>query len=358
MIISCKKNESTDIVTFDPGLESFSSDYEAVFSRIEILPIRSDFDSSAWFGKITDVKRYGDLFYLFDPDQSESITVINNNGKVTGQLKKPGDTTGTYKRLFAFAVDLASNSISVYSRSNQKITTYGLPDFQFLNERKVESFLMNLEYVDEKKLLCFNDQNSHDEFLTLLTESTSELLMKATYGFAGEAAEAWIFNEKQKHFFEPFSNILWQWDSAKSELKKLFQLEIKNQEVPEKLLESQNVLAIQDFFFQDENLLLFNNTVLINETLYGFVYRDLQEKLFFVIDMKNKEVVRVYNWESLFEVDYMPYPNCADENGLYSIAYLYPSQVKEMKGRFSLPTDGLEFIGRQEKPYLLKFYMK
>lgn len=112
---------------------------------------------SVFFGNIDHIKADDKQLYLFDPSKTRTITILDKRGNYVNQLKRIGNGPGEYTSPFAFDVDTNNDELLVYDRSRLYINTYELPSLALLGTQRVDSYLMNFEILDKKKILAVRD---------------------------------------------------------------------------------------------------------------------------------------------------------------------------------------------------------
>lgn len=158
------------------GCQSSNSDQQAIVldpteaEEATLMEVFPDFEAvnitlpdSVFIGGITQIKTHADHIFLLDEYQSRSIIILNQEGNFINQLKNIGQGPGEYSAINAFAISPSGEELLIYDRSRSMGFTYGLPNLNFLESKKLNAYLMNIEFIDDDHLFVVRDDEVDQE---------------------------------------------------------------------------------------------------------------------------------------------------------------------------------------------------
>jgi hypothetical protein len=145
---------------------------------VEYLPIV--LPDTIYTGEISHLKSFGDYIFLHNPTQTKSITIIDLKGNFVGQLKRVGQGPEEYSYIEAFTYDEQKKELIIYDRNLQRLSTYSVPNLDFVSARRIDQYMLNLESIDSDLLMVMSEEQV-DAFNyegVILVNNKGELISK------------------------------------------------------------------------------------------------------------------------------------------------------------------------------------
>lgn len=162
--ISCQlnKNSSEVITLFINPEKATESLIEQLSDDIKIIPLYIP-DSIA-LGNIESIRRHGEYFLLHDGQYTNTITLVDKDGKYISSLNRTGRGPGEYTSCNNFAVLAHKDQVIINDRGVKNLK-YSLPEFTFIEEKAENKLLMSMEYFDYHLLTISDSPLNKKEFI-------------------------------------------------------------------------------------------------------------------------------------------------------------------------------------------------
>jgi len=189
LLSSCnEKNDSgvSKVIVIDPGhteVVNLSSFVKGIkYIKLEVL---DDFALGPGSIIIKD-----DLIFYYD-FISKVLHLFDFNGKHINSLSKIGESPEEYKGISIFTIENNTKTIEIFDITGMQIVKYKIPSFEFINQRKVDSYIhleTGLKLGKNKYLISteghlniFKDYRTNAEFLLYDSNLVSKVYFDRKY---------------------------------------------------------------------------------------------------------------------------------------------------------------------------------
>lgn len=185
--MSCQtSNSKNDFPTIRVVPEEKVTLLEDVAKDVKLLSLK--IPDSILFGEVTHIKTNKEKIFLWDENQTKTITVFDDSGKYISQLNKKGNGPGEYSKIDAFAISPDGGRLVVYQRPTS-FSIYSFPEFDFISSVPYNKDLMNFEILTDNKYLIVSDENvNREKYEGLKFLDVSSLESAPIEGISNDAA--------------------------------------------------------------------------------------------------------------------------------------------------------------------------
>jgi len=156
LLFSCEEHKIYSNLTLIP-IDPTTAEQLKVGDIFEYSFANITLPDSVYFGNIDHIKSDDRRLYLFDPSKTKTVTILDKNGNYINQLKRIGNGPAEYTQPFAFDIDTNNDHLLLYDRSRLYIHTYKLPSLDLVSTKRIDSYLMNFEVINEGNILTVRD---------------------------------------------------------------------------------------------------------------------------------------------------------------------------------------------------------
>jgi hypothetical protein len=186
------------------------------------------------FGRVQLVKKTGP--YLLALSYATNSLVCFKNGQLLYHLDRQGQGPGEFNSLYTFALDLAKGELVAYDRGLMKFVYMELESGKLKREQKVSYWISTMESFDESNWLITTDVEEKDYVFLLdkerLTDKTP--LISSSYQLIKDAVfnQSFSTSDSGLHFLEPFTHLLYTFQTPQKKAKAELRLDFGNKNVP------------------------------------------------------------------------------------------------------------------------------
>ena len=329
LLITCCTTQIKEIESININI---SDDLEGVKNvsdnEVHFMPIQ--LPDSIFFGEIVHIKQYEEYMFLHDEGQTNTLTIIDNNGKYINQLKNIGDGPGEYRSLNAFSCSYDNKVLTIYDRSKFSLQHYSIPDLKHLETFRIEKHLMNIEYINNDTILVVSENelsnsNDYEGYLYIDSsgkELTQDLSLKrnpATIEISYPNTAIRINNKT--YVIEPHEiSTLFEMGSLP---KPILQIDFESNNIPSKYWNSREAGEFQKSLLEGNKAVWVQNLIYNKNALsFSFLYKDIDTRYFVKQDLENNNTI-VYSEYILVDEEKLkvPYPIGSDGNNYISLIY-------------------------------------
>lgn len=269
------------------------------------------------FGILTNVKKDGDYLILASEYNSQSL-ICYKNSDFQYSIDDFGSGPGEYGELYGFAINEEHNRLCLYDRNSLKLLFYELSSGKFLEEKKINRFVSNLEYLDNQLLILSKDvrEGLSDNYLETVNLPFLEVIagIKSDYIFLPEAVFPSHFTriDNLYYYTEPFTEVVYA-INAKGKIEKLAKIDYIGQGLPLKLITDDNVEMIENDI--EKNQYSFNTHLFTiqDSTVTFFNHLGITDYQAHIFDLTNMQVRKSYHVNRSLVNNSLPYPQTSSE---------------------------------------------
>ena len=165
ILVSCQSDKVSEMSTtvIQIGDRSEKGDLNEIASDIRLISL--SLPDNVLFGNISSVKSSDGFLYLLDNTQTQTITVINPEGKYIRHLNEKGDSPQKYDVIHDFSIDRFNNELIVYDRNSSEFFFFDLNTFAFKRSSRISKNYVSFEVLNSDLLLTISDtKNQENEF--------------------------------------------------------------------------------------------------------------------------------------------------------------------------------------------------
>ena len=353
--ISCesKTKEPADVKTLLFEEASAAVDFSELSDHLEIIPL--NLSDSIVLGRIHDIRYHGDQFFLYDKYYAKALYVFDKEGNLVDMLHRHGSGPGEYVGLDNYIIQ--DDVLTVYDRTSLQGVKYQLPDFDYLETVKVDSYFMGdmLSEPGRDYAIGFSDDYTQDGFyrgIVFLNDNYESLHHIEKPSAIIEASEKGNLSDlgNEMLYAEPFSELIYRIDSMS--LVPLYQVDFGRYRLPHK---AQQIEEAEDFYdiiiTQDYAFAIHQVNIKDSVISFSFYWRDIDEIRLGVYDLKQDKGA-IINDVGLLQ-DYLT-PPLSVSNG-YNLSILYPDEYdSDVLAHMNVTGEEVTTID-QSKPLLVRY---
>ncbi|MFT4851209.1 MAG: hypothetical protein ACI83B_003774 [Sediminicola sp.] len=332
LVASCKNEISRNSTILNVEIGNLPVDFKELKNdNLTFIPL--NLPDSIFFGGIDHIKAYADMIFLHDEGQTNSLTIIDENGKFINQLKKIGDGPGEYKSLDAFAYNENEKILTIYDRSKFSLFHYKAPSLEHISTYRLQKYIMNLEYVNDETIMIVseNEINEKGKYEGVMYISKEGKLLQDDLSIGNDVSSIELSYPntvikisdityyahphelttiyKMGNTAEPIYTI----DFGKNKIPYKFWPVNKASEFEQSLTEGNKAVWVQNIILNEENL------------AFSFLYKEFDTRYFYHQNFKDSSV-HIYKGYTVSNSDYtLPHP--IGSNGRNFISLIYTENI-------------------------------
>lgn len=339
-----------------PGLE-----INQVFHKVELMELRFN-NEGEWIGNIDQYKITGDHIFLLDESQGQKIIKFDLLGNFVSEINSVGDSPDGFNKPSLFSIDESKNELVIFDRTLLKFVYYDL-DFNYLRSEKIDKYYSGIAHLEsgEGLLLFPEDIIKESNGYVLIYKKNNvknESILHTKYQIIPHLSERIFYNDHSGFYHLPFEDKIFRFEPQDGKFVPLFQLMLNTDEIPEELLNENDILALQSYLLESQkNFISFNGTD-FNGYYYLFYHRDLESYNFVKINKTDFSDNVSVSWEGLFRNANVPVPFGSGDDFYYAVDYLSKSDYDKVNESLGIQQKSVEFPDLKEKLFLFKFYLR
>jgi hypothetical protein len=327
-ITSCKneiprnsKNLNVDIGKLLTGFNVLES------SNVNYVPL--NIPDTIFFGGIDHIKVYDDMIFLHDEGQTNSVTIINQDGQYITQLKKIGNGPDQYTSLDAFAYDKSKKVLSIYDRSKLSIYHYTFPDLRLINNFLLNRYIMNMEYIDDETIMIIseNEINQKGKYEGVLYISKEGKLLESDLPIGNDVSSIelsfpnTITKISDSTYYAHPHEITTIYKMGKT-VKPIYKIDFGNNKIPEKYWPVDRASEFERSLAEGNKAVWVQNLILNEENLaFSFLYKDPETRYFYYQNFKDSSE-HIYKGYNIKNSTYtLPHPIGSNGTDYFSLIY-------------------------------------
>ncbi|MCH6199348.1 6-bladed beta-propeller [Aquiflexum sp. LQ15W] len=358
---SCKKDQNIDFEKVFLKEESPDLEINQVFHKVELMELSFD-NEGEWIGYIDQYKIAGDHIFLLDESQGQKIAKFDLLGNYVSEINSVGDSPEGFNKPSLLSIDESKNELVIFDRTLLKFVFYDM-DFNYLRSEKIDKYYSGIAHSKSGDgLLLFPDDiiSESDGFVLVYKNinEKNESILHTKYQIIPHLSEKIFYNDHSSFYHLPFEDKIFRFGPKDGKFVPLFQLMLNTDEIPEELLNENDILALQSHLLESQkNFVSFNGTE-FNGYYYLFYHRDLESYNFVKINKTDFSDNVSVSWEGLFRNANVPVPFGSGDDFYYAVDYLSKSDYEKVIELMGIHQKSVEFPDFKEKLFLFKFYLR
>jgi len=361
-ISSCQKAKEDEV--FEKVFlneQSSNPDIKDYFQKMELVEMIFD-DNEKWIGNIDLYKISLDHLYLLDESQGKKIVKFDLQGNFVLEINSVGDSPDGFNKPSLFSIDESKNEMIVIDRSQFKIFYYDL-EFNLLKSEKLEHYLSNISHLnnDEGFLIFPDDVIKESKGYVLAYKDYNgiiESILHTKHQIIPHLSEHLFYNNYSGFYHLPFEDKIYRYNSESNNFHPLFQVMLNTEEIPTKMLNSTDILAIQSYVLENQRKFVSFNGIEFRNQYFLFYHNNLESYNFARIDKSDFTDNISVSWSGLVQDTNLPVPFGSGDGFYYSVGYLSKQDYENATHAFGIQKNDIDFPDFKEKLFLMKYYLK
>jgi len=332
IISSCNNETQINTKTIRVDIQGSSVGLKELKNN-DVSFISPSMPDSIFFGEINHIKTYGDLLFLHDEGQTNSLTIIDENGEFINQLKKIGDGPGEYRSLNAFAYNEEEKILTIYDRSKFSLFHYQFPSLKHIETYRLEKYIMNLEYINKDTIMIVseNDINEKGKYEGVLYISKEGKLLQGDLSIGNEVSSielsypnTVIKISKDTYYAHPheLTTIYKMGNTAEP----IYTIDFGKNKIPQRYWPADEASEFEQSLSEGNKAVWVQHMVLNREGLaFSFLYKDAGTRYFYHQNY-NDSSVQVYKGYTVSNSDYIV-PHSIGSDGKNFISLIYTENI-------------------------------